>query len=81
VRRSSADDAAFDENRLAWYVAAILQATEKRSIWAGSYRTSGSQESYDWYLPSRLRRGGERHGEEAEGNSADEGSPIHYSMT
>ena len=37
--------------------------------------------TYPPHLPRRLRPCGERRGEEAEGDSANEGAAIHYSIT
>jgi hypothetical protein len=41
----------------------------------------GGEKSDPWYLPRLLLFARERRREEAEGNGANEGAAVHYSMT
>jgi hypothetical protein len=45
------------------------------------FRGTEPEDTDSEYLPRRLRPGSEWRGEEAKSKSADERSPIHYSIT
>ena len=71
----------FNCNVAALDVTEVSQSLEERLIQMGSSGQVGRQMTYPGDLGRLLRHGGERRGEEAACQSADERSSVHHSIT
>jgi hypothetical protein len=78
--RRSGRQPVLDQDVLALDVAVLTQ-TLAECLEPGRWPFARLQKSDSRHLPWLLPRRGERRGEEAEGDRADEGASVHYSIT